>query len=71
MTYQVFVAMDAKIRRHLCSNVPPNLADVPKELCQDDNVLFYWSMVSADWDEDESEALLSMVADLWVTIRGF
>lgn len=39
---------------------------------QNENVLFYWSLVSQDIDEEEwSSELLSETINLWVTIRGF
>ena len=71
MTYQVFLAMELRVRQNLRCGKSLNLADIRKELCEDEDVLFYWSMVSADWDEEESEALLAMIVNLWVTIRGF
>ena len=37
----------------------------------DNNVQFYWSIISASWEQDVQEALLSMIANLWITIRGF
>ena len=35
------------------------------------DVQFNWSMVAADWEEEEAQALLELVVDLWITIRGF
>ena len=37
----------------------------------DNDVQFYWSIISASWEQEVQKALLSMVADLWITIRGF
>ena len=34
-------------------------------------MLFYWSLLSAGWETEEEQALLSLVTDMWVTIRGF
>ena len=34
-------------------------------------MLFYWSIVACNWEEEESVALLALVTDLYVTIRGF
>jgi len=33
--------------------------------------LFYWSIISAKWDQESKAVLLRMTVDLWVTIRGF
>ena len=35
-----------------------------------EDVLFYWSMLSADVEED-AQTLLKMITELWTTIRGF
>ena len=36
-----------------------------------EDVLFYWSIEACNWEEEESVALLGLVANLYVTIRGF
>ena len=40
-------------------------------LQEDNEVQFYWSMVSFDVDEETSHIILSEIIRLWVTIRGF
>lgn len=37
----------------------------------DNDVQFYWSIISASWEQEVHKALLSMIADLWITICGF
>ena len=37
----------------------------------DEDVLFFWRILSAEWEEEDEQALLSMVIELWITIRGF
>ena len=37
----------------------------------DDDVQFYWSLISAGWEPDIEKKILSMVTDLWITVRGF
>ena len=32
---------------------------------------FYWSILSAEWDESDSQALFELVVNLFLTIRGF
>ena len=44
--------------------------DAIKAILIDENVLFYWEHLSGMW-EDEHDALLQMVMELWVTIQGF
>ena len=36
-----------------------------------EDVLFHWSLVSAGWDREVGEALLPLITDMFVTIRGF
>ena len=40
-------------------------------MIEDEDVAFYWSMLSADWEECDSQALLELVVNMFVTIRGF
>ena len=40
-------------------------------IASNEDVLFYWSRLSADADEEDAQTLLKMVVELWVTIRGF
>lgn len=44
---------------------------VVKKLLEDDNVLFYWSMVAVNWEQEESDALLELFMHHWFTVRGF
>ena len=66
MTYHLFVAMELKLRQCL-----PNFIDIDRHINEDNDVLFYWCIISAEWEEEESKALLPMVTSMWVTIRGF
>lgn len=69
--YQVFLTMELIVRRQLRGGQFIDRPKLQKEACEDDDVLFYWSMVSGDWDKEESQALLQLIVDLWITIRGF
>lgn len=40
-------------------------------LMDDDQVKYYWNEVSYGWEKEEAEALLPMIMQLWVTMRGF
>ena len=71
MMYQLCVALELALRRYLCDGTRLNFEDAPNKLCQDENVQYYLSIVSANWEEEETEALIPMIANLWVTIRGF
>ena len=45
--------------------------EVRSKILKNEDVLFYWSLISADWEDGESKALLMMIIDMWITIRGF
>lgn len=32
---------------------------------------FHWEALSVNWGKKESKALLSLIIDQWITIRGF
>ncbi len=71
MVYQVFLATELIVRRQLRGGQFIDRPKLQKKVCEDDDVLLYWSMASGDWDKEESQALLNLIVDLWITIRGF
>ena len=45
-----------------------------KTITTNDDVQFYWLIVTADFDEDDEEVksvLLAMITELYLTMRGF
>lgn len=71
MTFQV-LAIERRVRRHLkVDSCHLDLENVCGEVLEDDDVLFHWSIVSGDWEEEEAEQLLKQIVNLYVTIRGF
>ena len=38
---------------------------------KDEDVIFYWYILTTDIDTETGNILLSMIVDLYVTIRGF
>ena len=73
MTYMLFTAMEQALRPHLCTNdksTLPDIANLSEAIKSDDDVLFYWSILSANW-EDEADVLLSMIVEHWIKLRGF
>ena len=72
MTFQAFLAMELELRSHLQTQRTPNFKEeVGKSILANEDVAFHWSIVSSDWEEAESQALLELVVNLFVTIRGF
>ena len=75
-TYTLFHAMEEDVRNHLRKTPAHKITDGFKQkllssIASNEDVLFYWSMLSADADEEDAQTLLKMVIELWVTIRGF
>ena len=71
VTYDAFLSMELELRKHLRREQPPNFREVAEIIKNNDDVQFSWSLVAADWEEEEAQALLSLIIDLWITIRGF
>ena len=46
------------------------LLSVAEKAITDGDVQFYWSIISANWEEEIVTVLLRMIVDLWVKIRG-
>jgi len=74
--YWFTASMELEVKKHLSTSPSGNTSSNLKSTLQDavgisDDVLFYWSMVSANWGEEESKALFAMIVELWITIRGF
>ena len=72
ITFQLFQAMEHELQKHLRKDKAPTLNDgVKQALVVNEDVQFLWSMISADWEEASASALLQMIVNQWVKIRGF
>ena len=74
--YMVICAMEIELRPHLqkdLSHISHFRHSIVESIMVNEDVLFFWSILSAPWEvETEIEQeLLRMVADLWMTVRGF
>ena len=71
--YMVFAEIELVVRRYLKTKKARDqrLTDCIDIIINDENVLFAWSIVSASWQEEEAQALLKMIAEHWITLRGF
>ena len=45
--------------------------ELQEKITSDDDVLFFWEIVSAGWEVEESQVLLKLIAEHYITIRGF
>lgn len=70
-TYDVFVCIELEVRKRLAAPQLPNLKDVAEDIKKDDETQFFWALVAVDWEEEESQALLGLVVDKYITVRGF
>ena len=74
MTYMLFVSMELELRQHLhdvsASEDSGMKEKAMEKMLHNEDVLFYWSMISADWEE-EGDVLLQMIIEHWVTVCGF
>ena len=68
--FDVFAEMEIVLRKNLKA-CKQDLRQVVEVIVNDDNVLFAWALVSASWQEEESVALLCLIAQHWVTMRRF
>ena len=61
MTFGVFASMELEIRWYL-SRASSRLGKIKPELqakiTSNDDVQFFWALVSAGWEEEEGQALL-------------
>ena len=75
MMYVMFVSIEEELRVYLScaqSQSPSavDLIEVKSKLIQIEDVNFYWSVVSSNWKEDVAVALLEMLVDHWIKVRG-
>ena len=47
------------------------LGDIRYRLKDNEEVLFYWSILTAERTDDVATTVLEMIVDLWITVRGF
>ena len=76
MTYMMFASVELELRKHIMvqkrstGSGELHLTKAKEEVIASDDVQFYWTMVSSNWQEDAATALLEMMIDLWIQIRG-
>lgn len=62
--------MELELRRHMTITSTGMKDKLLEEILKNDDVLFYWNLVSVNWS-DESDELLKLLSEQWITIRGF
>lgn len=73
--YDLFVAMEVELRSHLrASRAAASVGLKEKAISAilgQHSVLEQWTEFSKNWGKEESEKLLRMIVELWITVRGF
>ena len=72
----LFQAMEEEVREHFRIGKVSTMgegyrATVVKKIINNEDVAFYWCMLTTDLSGDDADLLLQMLVELWVTIRGF
>ena len=74
MTFGVFQSMELVVRQFLSEDsaqLRRFKVELQEKITSDDDVLFFWEIVSTGWEVEESQALLKLIAEHYITIRGF
>ena len=73
--FSFFAAMELIVKLHYQADNPllsNGLKDrIVTTVQEDEDVLFYWSLVSSNWVEEATQSLFSLIVQHWITIRGF
>lgn len=73
MTYMMFTSVELELRKYIMEqnqSAELQLTKAKEEIITNDDVQFYWSMVSSTWQENVGTVLLDLMIDLWIQIRG-
>lgn len=75
-TFMMFQAMEEEVREHFRMGKVSTMSEgyratVVKAIIKNEDVAFYWCMLTTDISSDNADTLLHMLVELWVTIRGF
>ena len=72
LTYEIFLSMELELSTHLQPTSNENfIQQATCSIKSSEDVVFFWSMISAGWDEVSATNVLDRVISLWITIRRF
>ena len=66
--------MEVALRKELSKRKTSQLSSLTQiapVIENDIDTSFYWTMVSANWEMEEGKALLQLIINHWITLRGF
>ena len=78
--YRLFISIEMSMRKKLAEHLKKQrVTEASSEgesaiiefVIKNDDVQFYWSMLSIDMEEEHNSELLQHIVQLWLTIRGF
>ena len=70
--YEMLLVMEFEVRKLLnCKRTPNFITEVKTPISSNEDVQFYWTLLSVEGGGEATKMLLSMIIDQWVTIRGF
>ncbi len=74
--YQFLVSMEMEFRSHFTVTNATTIDESMKDLAfqgimQSEDVLFYWAIISVNWDLTEANELLQIIVKHYITVRGF
>ena len=74
MTYELFHAIETEVRQHLTVSETKRVMDkqgLLQAVLNNADVLFQWCLLSSDHQDEVIHDLLKIMADLYITIRGY
>ena len=72
ITFELFQVMEIEFHEHLKLPLPENFRSiVASAIVNNEDVLFFWDIISTEWEEEVSRILINKIIEKWVTIRGF
>ena len=75
-TYQLFERMEMIVRTVFNEEKAPTMSEGVKGelhsmIVSDDDIAFYWCMLTVEVEEAEGKVLLGMITELYINVRGF
>ena len=72
MMFLMFESMELELRKHLTATSESTSTEakemMTKSVRENEDVLFFWSLVSADWTIEDADALLKMIVEQWIVV---
>ena len=70
VTFELYLAKNSKRCIRAVVLAGREFGEMKAQL-DDEDILFYWSVLTASWDDEVAITIFHMILDMWITIRGF